>query len=116
WGALYYPWTWTAHAGRAARLIPPDGSVAGSIASRTLERGAWVAPANVVLTDVVALEFDPDETSLEKLYGAGINLIVKEARGFTLLGADTLSRDAALRPLSVRRLLILIRKVALREG
>ncbi len=116
YGALYHPWTWVAHADRSTRLIPPDGSATGVIARRTIERGAWIAPANVVLQDVVALEFDLAEDGLERLYGAGANVIARDTRGFVLLGADTLSRDAAMRPISVRRLLILIRKLALREG
>ena len=102
--------------GRPARLIPPEGAVAGVIAQRTLVRGAWIAPANTLLQDVIALEYEASEPDLERLYSNGANLILKGPRGYTVTGADTLSREVLVRPLSVHRLLILIRKIAQREG
>jgi phage tail sheath protein FI len=50
------------------------------------------------------------------LQEAQINLIRQEPRGFLPLSADTLSRDAELRPIGVRRLLSLLRRLALRHG
>ena len=55
--ALYHPWL-TAPEGSepgAFRLSPPDGAAAGVMARRAAGRGAWVAPANEPLRDVVAL-------------------------------------------------------------
>jgi phage tail sheath protein FI len=40
----------------------------------------------------------------------------QEPRGFLTLSADTLSLDADLRPINVRRLLTLLRRLALRVG
>ena len=45
-----------------------------------------------------------------------INLLRQEPRGFLALSADTLSDDASLRPINVRRLMILLRRLALRLG
>src|SRR5262249_35471622 len=50
------------------------------------------------------------------LQDAGLNLIRQEPYGFLCLNADTLSMDDDIRSLNVRRLLILIRRVALRAG
>ena len=116
YGALYHPWIWMAQAGRPPRLVPPDGSALGAIARRSIERGAWVPPGNLVLRDIIALALDQGDASLARLYAAGANVIAGESRGFTLVGADTLSPDGAVRPLNVRRLLILIRKIAQQAG
>jgi phage tail sheath protein FI len=50
------------------------------------------------------------------LQDAQLNLIRQEARGFLALNADTLSGDEDLRQINVRRLLILLRRLALRHG
>ena len=47
---------------------------------------------------------------------AAINLVRQEPYGFVCLNADTLSGEDDLRPLNVRRLLILLRRAALRAG
>jgi phage tail sheath protein FI len=45
-----------------------------------------------------------------------INLVCRDPRGFALINDETLSRTADTRPVSVRRLLILLKRLALREG
>jgi phage tail sheath protein FI len=90
--------------------------VCGTIASRTLERGAWLAPANIPLTGAVALDPSLSAEAGRLLLDAGVNLIAPDPRGFVTLGADTLTGDASLRPIGVRRLLSLLRRLALREG
>jgi phage tail sheath protein FI len=47
---------------------------------------------------------------------AQINQITQEPEGFLSLNADTLSLDPDLRPINVRRLLILLRRAALKRG
>jgi phage tail sheath protein FI len=117
-GALYHPWLGvrddTARA-QAVRFLPPDGAVAGLVAARARARGAWVAPANVPLRDVVALEPPFDEAAWARLLGRGLNLVRPLPRGFAPLSAETLA-GGPLRPLGARRLLILLRRLALREG
>ena len=50
------------------------------------------------------------------LQEARINLVRQEPRGFIVLDADTLCDDESLRPINVRRLLSLLRRLALRLG
>lgn len=118
-GALYHPWLLGAEAeGRAASLrrSPPDGAAAGVLAGRAFRRGAWVAPANEWLRGVVALEPPLGRASWQALQDAQVNVIRREPRGFLAMSADTLSDEADWRPIGVRRLLSLIRRLALREG
>jgi hypothetical protein len=117
-GALYHPWL----VGREedlpgeVRRVPPDGAACGVLAARAIARGAWVAPANEPLRGVVQLAPDvPPEWRLA-LQEARVNLFRQEPRGFLALDADTLSPDDDLRPVNVRRLLALLRRLALRLG
>lgn len=123
-GALYHPWVLMgiesgegiAPGDDIMRYVPPDGTVCGTIAARTLARGAWIAPANQPFQGVAALNplIRPDYR--EQLYLEQVNIICNDPRGYLLLSADTLSQDTALQPINVRRLLILLRRLALREG
>jgi len=119
-GALYHPWVLmgmeSAAGGSAMRYVPPDGPVCGGIAARTLARGAWIAPANQPLQGVTALIPPIRSHYREKLYRQQVNIICDNPRGFLLFSADTLSPDTALQPINVRRLLILLRRLASREG
>jgi hypothetical protein len=117
-GAVYHPWVGVrgeSGRGQRVRFLPPDGPLAGLAAARARERGAWVAPANIPLRDVVALAPTFDEEGWARLLAAGVNLVRPTPRGFTPLSAETLA-SGPLRPLNVRRLLILLRRLALREG
>ena len=119
-GALYHPWLHhrrqEAQSGTAVILAPPDGVVCGMIAARALNRGAWIAPANEPLRSVVALKPTFNRGEWANLFATQINLVRQDPRGFMLLSADTLSSSDLLRPINVRRLLILLRRLALREG
>ena len=118
YGAIYHPWL----VGREenqfdeVRRTPPCGAVCGVLAQRAIKRGPWIAPANEILKDVVSL-FPPILAERRfNLQQAQINLIRQEPRGFLSLSADTLSDDEDFRPINVRRLLMLIRRMALRLG
>jgi hypothetical protein len=116
-GAVYHPWPVTA-ADRTSRAVPvpPDGAATGVLARRALLRGAWIAPANETLTDVVALEPALASPSYQPLQDGRVNTVRHEPRGFLWLSADTLSDDPDLRPVNVRRLMSLLRRVVLRDG
>ena len=116
YAALYGPWIVARESSGELRRSGPEGAVCGIIAARSLARGAWVAPANQPVRDAIALgqDFGPDDFA--ELYDAGVNQIRPGPRGFLLMGADTLSTDTDLRALGARRLLILLRRLALREG
>ncbi|HMF96385.1 MAG TPA: hypothetical protein VKE96_18920 [Vicinamibacterales bacterium] len=117
YAALWHPWLTRRDATSGIlRTTPPEGAMAGVMAARALARGAWIAPANEALRGVVALDPAIPAAAYQGLQDAGLNLIRQEPSGFLCLNADTLSADEDLRPLNVRRLLILIRRVALRAG
>lgn len=116
YGALYHPWTFLRTDEGIIQPVPPDGPVTGSIAARAITRGAWIAPANKNLQGILALVPTIGDEGWARLYHEQVNLIRSEPQGFLLLSADTLSTDVALRPINVRRLLILLRRIALREG
>lgn len=118
--ALYHPWLFTAATTTpgSARPVPPDGAVAGVLARRAATRGAWVAPANEPLTGVLALEPVLPEVLHEALLTAQVNAVRHEAEGFLCLSQDTLAapHDGDVRPVNVRRLLCLLRRLALLRG
>lgn len=124
YGSVYHPWVVRSAARgdeptnspRTAAYIPPDGFVCGTMARLALERGAWIAPANRALVDSLGpvRELSPD--GRVHLAGKQINVIHRVGRPTIADGADTLAEEHHLRPIGVRRLLILLRRLALREG
>jgi hypothetical protein len=118
YGAIYHPWLVGREESRfdELRQTPPCGAMCGILARRANARGAWIAPANEVVRDVVSLIPSILSEHRLSLLEAQINLIQQEPRGFLSLSADTLSDDKDLRPINVRRLLILLRRMALRLG
>lgn len=123
-GAMYFPWvqpdtrqaatrTGPAH---APRVVPPDGVAMGVLAARSSRRGAWIAAANEPMKNIVALAPVVPATDWQALQDGQINLLRVDPRGFFTLSADTLAIDPDLRPINVRRLLILLRRLALRRG
>jgi len=119
YGALYHPWTARTVAGDPQTDIeftPPDGAVAGQFAACALTRGAWVSAANQPLSGVLALEPPLTDAQLLQLTELQLNLVRRAPRGFLLTNDETLSRSADVRAVSVRRLLILLKRLALREG
>jgi hypothetical protein len=117
-GALYHPWLHASASDGSAglRLLPPDGAAAGVLADRAARRGAWVAPANEPLRDVLALEPEIAPEDRQALQDAQVNLVRHEPGGFLWLAADTLSGDGDVRSIGVRRLLQTVRRLALRHG
>jgi phage tail sheath protein FI len=118
YGALYHPWLYASDPADPSviRRSPPDGAAAGVIAARAARRGAWVAPANESLRDVVQLDPPLGGGWLQALQDAQVNVARHEPSGFLWLAADTLSDDAELRPIGVRRLLHLLRRAAVLHG
>jgi len=127
YGALYFPWLQSdAHvvdprgrdsfAPRTPFVIPADGAAMGVLAARASVRGAWIAPANEPLQGVVAVTPVVGAADWQALLDSQINLIRSDPRGFLALSADTLALEIELRPINVRRLLTLLRRLALRRG
>jgi phage tail sheath protein FI len=86
------------------------------IAAREIRRGAWIAPANVALQNTADLLPNFKDEEWSPLYQRQMNIVRRQPGRYALMSALTLSRDYHYRQLSVRRLLILLRKLALREG
>jgi len=118
YAAVYHPWMVSQQevSQQDFRSIPPDGAACGVLAQRALARGAWIAPANEVFSGAVALMPPMLRQRWTEIQEVQINLVRQEPRGFVVLSADTLSNDPDLRPINVRRLLILLRRLALRLG
>lgn len=112
YGALHHPWL----EARGGASVPPDGSIAGAMAARARLRGAWIAPANEPLLDIVGLDPALPEDEFLGLDRARINLVRRLADGFAVRDADTLSNEPDWRHISVRRLMTLLRRTALRRG
>jgi hypothetical protein len=116
YAAVYHPWLIVREEIQGLLSTPPDGAASGLIAARSLTRGAWIAPANEAFSRAVSLTPRLGPERYLDLLLAQLNLIRQEPRGFLSLSADTLSFDDELRPINVRRLLILLRRAALRLG
>lgn len=118
YGAVYHPWLSGREKAEAGEIreIPPDGSICGVFAHRALTRGAWIAPANEVLQGVMALNPSIPPNRWLRWQEAQINLIRQDPRGFLVLSSDTLSDDEDVRPINVPRLLMLLRRLALKLG
>ena len=122
YAGLYHPWVALRLASQASgddhllKYSPPDGTILGQMAQQALTQGAWFAPANQVLNGVVALEPAFALDAWRSLTMAQVNLLRRNSRGFLAFNAETLARSDELRLINVRRLLILLRRLALREG
>jgi hypothetical protein len=118
--AVWHPWVQvvepTTPQLTPLRALPPDGPAAGTIAARENARGVWVAPANMPLRGVVGLTPTLGQADEVSLFNAHGSLFARQPGAFAGLSAHTLSADPALLQLSVRRLLILLRKIARERG
>lgn len=121
YAALYHPWIATSAGADAPFTVPPLGAIAGALAARALEQGAWVAPANQPLIGALGLSPSIPSERHQEFLERQLNLLRQEPAGFLVLSQDTLAHDpdaadAPLRPLNVRRLMILLRRLVLRVG
>ncbi|GHO87629.1 phage tail sheath C-terminal domain-containing protein [Dictyobacter formicarum] len=120
YAAVYHPWIQAREEVTpelaSLRAYPPDGAVCGMIATRELLRGPWIAPANVPLLGAVGLTPTLSTADWADLFNAQINLLRQQPGQFAVLSAHTLSTDSQLLQISVRRLMIFLRKLALQRG
>jgi phage tail sheath protein FI len=116
YAALYYPWLIERAADGELRRCGPEGALCGMIAAQSLARGAWIAPANQPLRRALAPTQRIEQADAIELYSAAVNSIAASVRGCVALSAQTLSDEPELTQLNVRRLLILLRRIALRDS
>ena len=118
-GAAWHPWPIVRETTDASPdaffATAPDGLIAGTIAARTIAGGAWLDPANQLLPGV--LQLTPELTGDEiGSLSPHLNLLRQIPRGHTTLSSRTLANGRQLVELGVRRLMILVRRLAVREG
>lgn len=113
WAAAYHPWLHVARRDPAEprRARPPSAVAAGIIAQRELERGIQHGPANVVARQVIGLAEALPEGRADALHPLGINCFQRDPEGIRLIAARTLSRARDWRQLSVRRLMLMLRRI-----
>jgi phage tail sheath protein FI len=116
YGALFHPWLIISDTPSTLTTAVPDGSIAGIIAARAIQEGAWYSPANQLLNGVLGLAPPLPASSRGRFFAAQLNLIEQEPRGFIAASSATLSGDSELTEFTVRRLLILLRRLVLRDG
>jgi hypothetical protein len=110
-GAAYHPWVRSADG--VAR--PPDGAATGVLAATAVATGPWAAPANQVLTGVLAVH--PTGLDPLALLASHVNPIGTSARGVVAQTARTLTPLVdGLDRIGPRRLVMLLRRLAEREG
>lgn len=88
----------------------------GAVAALTQSSGAWFSPGNQSLQGVVDLDAQLGDQAPALFFNNQLNLAVQEATGFLTISSFTLSPWSQLAEINVRRLLILVRRLALREG
>lgn len=112
WAAAYHPWVRVppedGRPGGPAIEVPPSAVAAGIVAARELRLGLPWGPANEIAVGVVAAVQTVTDAEHAELHPLGINVFRAERDGFRLTAARTLSRDPALRQLTVRRLMTML--------
>ncbi|HZI18158.1 MAG TPA: hypothetical protein VEY09_06125 [Pyrinomonadaceae bacterium] len=116
--SVYHPWLLLADdaGGGRVRAASPDGAACGTVAARERERQVWVAPANVPLRGVLGLTPAVTRDEWAELFDLQFNLAREGPRDFRVMSAHTLSEERIWLQISVRRLLILVRKLVVERG
>jgi phage tail sheath protein FI len=95
--------------------VPPSAAAAGIIAQAEATYGVPHGPANVLVGGAVDVADAVSPARQDALHPLGINIYLRERDGIRLTAARTLSRDLAYRQLSVRRLMLLLRRTLQRK-
>ncbi|SFU59450.1 phage tail sheath family protein [Pseudoduganella namucuonensis] len=123
WGAAYHPWLVASRkllggdgtGPGQLRPLPPAAVAAGIIARKEIERGIHFGPANEVARAIVNLAEPQPRDRAGVFHPLGMNCFVRAPDGVELVSARTLSRDRQWRQLSVRRIMLMLRRTLLRE-
>ena len=114
WCALYHPWLAVAR-GDALISVPPSAAAAGIVAAREIAVGIPHGPANQIVAEALKPLARITPAEHDALHPLGINVFVQEPAGVRLSAARTLSLDPQWRQLSVRRLVLMLRRTLLRQ-
>lgn len=118
WCALYHPWLAVARADDtrdALIALPPSAAAAGILAASELAHGVPHGPANRIAQGALKPLVRVSPADHAWLHPQGINVFVQDSTGVRLSAARTLSGDPAWRQLSVRRLVLLLRRTLWRQ-
>ncbi len=118
--AVYHPWLRLAQVARGGQAVlpvrlNPSAVAAGFIARSELRQGLSHAPANLIAAGVVDVEQRVSPSHHDQLHPKGINVFLHERDGVRLTAARTLSSDPRLRQLTVRRLMMMLRRTLGRQ-
>ena len=116
--ALYHPWLVVARGDDtrdALVKLPPSAAAAGILAAAELALGVPHGPANRIAQGAVKTLARVSPAEHDLLHPLGINVFVQVPLGVRLSAARTLSHDPAWRQLSVRRLVLLLRRTLLQQ-
>lgn len=123
WCAAYHPWliasrrVFSSDSRRidTLRPVPPSAVAAGIIARKERNAGIQFGPANEITSEIVDLAEKLPQGRVDAFHPQGMNCFTRETDGIHLVSARTLSRDKQWRQLSVRRLILMLRRTLLRE-
>ena len=113
YAAAYHPWLVVVRQDDQRRTrvpLPPSAAAAGIIAKVENTFGVPHGPANEIAAQVLDVRETVSPTQHNELHPLGINVYLLERDGVRLTAARTLSADPDYRQLSVRRLLVLLRR------
>ena len=116
--AAYFPWIKVSLSDdRRDRLmmVNPSAAAAGIIARQETLFGVPYGPANVIVAGAVQVDERISPARHDELHPLGINIYLQERDGVWLSAARTLSRDRRYRQLSVRRLMLMLRRALERQ-
>lgn len=111
--AAYHPWLMVSRADDARDalfMLNPSAVAAGVIAQQEITFGVPHGPANVIAENIVKVSERVSPKAHDQLHPLGINVYLQERDGAWLSAGRTLSRDKHYRQLSVRRLMLMLRR------
>jgi phage tail sheath protein FI len=116
YGAIYYPWVWSADpigTGRNPKiLLPPSGFMAGIYARTDNSRGVFKAPAGTEagVSGAIAVATTVSDAEQDQLNPIKVNVIrTVPGSGIVVWGTRTIGSDAEWRYIPVRRVAIFLR-------
>lgn len=119
--AAYHPWLVPTRRKEDAvgatlrRQLPPSAVAAGIVARREFERGIQYGPANEIAREIIHFAETQPSGRADALHPQNINCFVRQPDGIALVAARTLSRESDWRQLSVRRLMLMLRRTLLAD-
>ncbi|MDX2418968.1 MAG: phage tail sheath C-terminal domain-containing protein [Xanthomonadales bacterium] len=111
--AAYHPWLMISRVDDARDelfMLNPAAVAAGIIARQENTFGVAHGPANVIAQNIVKVAERISPASHDQLHPLGINVYLQQRDGAWLSAGRTLSRDKHYRQLSVRRLMLMLRR------